>query len=200
KNWVFEIKWDGYRAITEKTKSNILLYSRNGLSFLSTYPVVAEQLSKIKEDVVVDGEIVVLNKDGKPDFQLLQHYAEHQDKPIQYYIFDLLQLNGHDTTGLTLLERKELLQKIIPKNEVIKYSDHVAEKGKSFFKVSGEKHLEGIMAKKADSKYYPGKRTSDWLKIKHHKTQEAIVAGYTQPSGERKYFGALILGVKEGKK
>src|SRR6185437_13662753 len=75
--------------------------------------------------------------------------------------------------------------------------DHVAEKGKSFFKVSGEKHLEGIMAKKADSKYYPGKRTSDWLKIKHHKTQEAIIAGYTQPSGGRKYFGALILGVKE---
>ena len=93
-----------------------------------------------------------------------------------------------------------MLQKIIPENEVIKYADHIPEKGKSFFKVSGEKHLEGIMAKKADSKYYPGKRTSDWLKIKHHKTQEAIVAGYTQPSGARKYFGALILGVKEGKK
>ena len=199
KNWVFEIKWDGYRAITEKTKSNILLYSRNGLSFLSSYPVVADQLLNIKEDVVVDGEIVVLDNEGKPDFQLLQHYSENQDKPIQYYIFDLLQLNGHDTAGHTLLERKELLQKIIPKNEVIKYSDHVAEKGKSFFKVSGEKHLEGIMAKKADSKYYPGKRTSDWLKIKHHKTQEAIIAGYTQPSGGRKYFGALILGVKEAR-
>jgi bifunctional non-homologous end joining protein LigD len=200
KDWVFEIKWDGYRAITEKTEDKILLYSRNGLSFLSTYPIVADQLLRIKEDVIVDGEIVVLNNEGKPDFQLLQHYAENQDKPIQYYIFDLLRLNGHDTTGLTLLQRKELLQKIIPKNEVIKYADHIPEKGKSFFKVSGEKHLEGIMAKKADSKYYPGKRTSDWLKIKHHKTQEAIIAGYTQPSGARKYFGALILGIKEGKK
>lgn len=200
KNWVFEIKWDGYRAITEKEKNKTLLYSRNGLNFLSTYPIVANQLSHIKEDIVLDGEIVVLDNEGKPDFQLLQHYGENQDKPIQYYIFDLLQLNGHDTTGLTLLQRKELLQKIIPKNEVIKYADHIAEKGKSFFKVSGEKHLEGIIAKKADSKYYPGKRTSDWLKIKHHKTQEAIVAGYTQPSGSRKYFGALILGVKEGKK
>ncbi len=93
-----------------------------------------------------------------------------------------------------------MLQKIIPANEVIKYSDHILEKGKAFFEVSKEKGLEGIMAKKADSKYYPGKRTSDWLKIKHHKTQEAIIAGYTQPSGARKYFGALILAVKNGNK
>ncbi|KAA9042193.1 DNA ligase D [Ginsengibacter hankyongi] len=200
KDWLFEIKWDGYRAIAEKNKNKILLYSRNGLSFLSTYPIVADQLLKINEDVVVDGEIVVINDKGKPDFQLLQHYAENQDRPIQYYIFDLLKLKGHDTTGLSLIERKELLQKIIPENEVIRYSDHILEKGKSFFKVSEEKDLEGIMAKKMDSKYYPGKRTSDWLKIKHHKTQEAIIAGYTQPLGARKYLGALILAIKDGKR
>lgn len=200
KDWLFEIKWDGYRAISEKTKNKILLYSRNGISFLSTYPIVANQLLKIKEDVVIDGEIVVINDKGKPDFQLLQHYAENQDHPIQYQIFDLLKLNWHDTTGLSLIERKELLQKIIPADEVIKYSDHILEKGKSFFKVSKEKDLEGIMAKKISSKYYPGKRTSDWLKIKHHKTLEAIIAGYTQPTGARKYFGALILAIKDGKK
>jgi bifunctional non-homologous end joining protein LigD len=200
KNWLFEIKWDGYRAIAEKNKNTVLLYSRNGISFLSTYPVVVNQLLKIKEDVVIDGEIVVINDKGNPDFQLLQHYAENQDHPIQYYIFDLLKLNGHDTTGLSLIERKELLQKIIPQNEVIKYSDHILEKGNPFFKVSKEKDLEGIIAKKINSKYYPGKRTSDWLKIKHHKTQEAIVAGYTQPSGTRKYLGALILAIKDGKK
>src|SRR5664279_4375389 len=200
KDWLFEIKWDGYRAITEKNKNNILLYSRNGISFLSTYPIVADQLLHIKEDVVIDGEIVVINSRGNPDFQLLQHYSENQDKPVQYYVFDLLKLNGHDTTGLSLVERKELLQKIIPENEVIKYSDHIFEYGKSFFKVSGEKDLEGIMAKKISSKYYPGKRTNEWLKIKNHKTREAIVAGYTQPSGARKYFGALILAIKDGKK
>lgn len=200
KNWLFEIKWDGYRAIAEKNKNKVLLYSRNGISFLSTYPIVADQLLKIKEDVIIDGEIVVINNNGKPDFQLLQHYAENQDCPIQYYIFDLLKLKGHDTTGLSLVERKELLQKIIPENDVIKYSDHILEKGRSFFKVSKEKDIEGIMAKKIDSKYYPGKRTSDWLKIKHHKTQEAIIAGYTQPSGARKYLGALILAIKDGKK
>ena len=199
KNWLFEIKWDGYRAITEKNNHNILLYSRNGLNFLHTYPIVAEQLKNIKEDVILDGEIVVLNDDGQPDFQMLQHYSENQDRPIQYYIFDLLELNGHKTMELSLLDRKELLQKIIPPNAVIKYSDHIPEHGKSFFNVSKEKNLEGIIAKNIHSKYYPGKRTSDWLKIKHHKTQEAIIVGYTQPTGGRKYFGALILAVKDGK-
>ncbi|HJY23721.1 MAG TPA: non-homologous end-joining DNA ligase, partial [Hanamia sp.] len=198
KNWLFEIKWDGYRAITEKRENEILLYSRNGISFQQTYPIVVDQLKHIKADTVLDGEIVVLNDKGQPDFQLLQHYSENQERPIQYQIFDLLELNGQNTTSLSLIERKELLQKIIPENEVIKYSDHIVEKGKSFFTVSEENGLEGILAKKMDSKYYPGKRSSEWLKIKHHKTQEAIIAGYTAPSGSRKYFGALILASKEG--
>ena len=200
KDWLFEIKWDGYRAITEKDDKIILLYSRNGISFQNTYPIVADQLKMIKADAILDGEIVVLNDEGKPNFQFLQHYLENQDRPIQYYIFDLLKLNGHDTTGLPLIDRKELLQKIIPDNEVIKFSDHILEKGKSFFRVSKEKDLEGIMAKKIDSKYYPGKRSSEWLKIKHHKTREAIIAGFTEPLGSRKYFGALILAAKEGNK
>ncbi len=197
-NWLFEIKWDGYRAIAEKRKKEILLYSRNGLNFKNTYPIVAGQLKEIKADAVLDGEIVVLNDEGKPDFQFLQHYLENQDKPIQYYIFDLLELNGEDTTNLPLIDRKELLQKIIPQNEVIKYSDHILEKGKSFFQVSTEKNLEGIMAKRLDSKYYPDRRSGDWLKIKNHKTAEAIIAGYTAPAGGRKYFGALILAYKKG--
>lgn len=200
KDWLFEIKWDGYRAISEIRKKIVLLYSRNGLNFQDRYPIVAEQLKKINAEAVVDGEIVVLNDEGKPDFQLLQHYSENSDKPIQYYLFDLLELKGHDTKSLKLTERKELLKKLIPENEVIKYSDHILEKGKSFFEVSKEKNLEGIMAKKMDSKYYVGKRTSDWLKIKNHKTAEAIIAGYTKPSGARKYFGALILASKKGNK
>ena len=200
KDWLFEIKWDGYRAVSEIRKKVVLLYSRNGLNFREKYPVVGEQLKKINVEAVLDGEIVVLNDEGKPDFQLLQHYSENPDKPIQYYVFDLLELNGHDTTGLKLTERKELLKKLIPENEVIKYSDHIVENGKSFFEVSKEKNLEGIMAKKMDSKYYPGKRSSDWLKIKSHKTAEAIIAGYTAPSGARKYFGALILASKEKNK
>ncbi len=144
--------------------------------------------------MVLDGEVVVLDDEGRPSFQFLQHYSENGHRPIQYYIFDLLRLNGHDTTDLPLIDRKELLQQIIPENEVIKYSDHVLEHGKAFFDVSTEKNLEGIMAKKIDSKYYIGSRTTEWLKIKNHKTQEAVIAGYTDPGGSRKYFGALILG------
>jgi bifunctional non-homologous end joining protein LigD len=200
KNWLFEIKWDGYRAVAEKKSEDILLYSRNGLNFKTMYPIVADELKKIEAEAVIDGEIVVLNDEGKPDFQLLQHYSENQDRPIQYYVFDLLELNGQNTTGLPLIDRKELLQKLIPENEVIKYSDHILEMGKSFFQVSAENNLEGIMAKKTDSLYYPGRRTVDWLKIKHHKTEEAIIAGYTEPSGSRKYFGALILASKVGDK
>lgn len=194
KEWLFEIKWDGYRAIAETENGYVLLYSRNGLDFREAYPVVAEQLKLIEADAVLDGEIIVLDDEGQPNFQYLQHYSENQNRPIQFQIFDLLKLNGKDTTGLTLLERKELLQSIIPENEVIKYSDHIFEKGKPFFELTREKNLEGIMAKKIDSQYYPGKRTTNWLKIKHHKTQEAIITGYTEPAGARKYFGALILG------
>lgn len=193
KEWLFEIKWDGYRAISEKNKNSISLYSRNGITFEYTYPIVIDQLKFVNEDVVLDGEIVVLDDEGQPSFQYLQHYSENSHRPIQYHIFDLLRLNGHDTTDLPLIDRKELLQQIIPQNEVIKYSDHILEHGKAFFDVSTERNLEGVMAKKIDSKYYIGSRTTEWLKVKNHKTLEAIIAGYTDPGGSRKYFGALIL-------
>src|SRR5690606_19025907 len=107
KNWLFEIKWDGYRAVAEKNKKDIRLYSRNGLDFSSTYPVITDQLQEIREEVIIDGEIVVLNDNGQPDFQMLQLYSENQHRPVQYQVFDLLELNGQNTTGLTLLERKE---------------------------------------------------------------------------------------------
>ncbi|MEO7962218.1 MAG: non-homologous end-joining DNA ligase, partial [Ginsengibacter sp.] len=200
KDWLYEIKWDGYRAIAEMNDGDVTLYSRNGITFEFTYPIIVDQLRNIQHDAVIDGEIVILDEDGKPNFQLLQHYSENADKPIQYCVFDLLRLNGHDTTNLTLLERKELLQKIIPKDTLIKYSDHVLEKGTSFFQVSTEQKLEGIMAKKTSSKYFPGRRTTEWLKIKNHRTQEAIIAGYTQPGGSRKFFGALILGIYDNKR
>ncbi|HUS01577.1 MAG TPA: non-homologous end-joining DNA ligase, partial [Chitinophagaceae bacterium] len=199
KDWLFEIKWDGYRAIAEVNNGDVRLYSRNGNTFENSYPVVVNELKKIKADAVIDGEIVVLNDEGHPEFQLLQHYEENRHRPIQFYSFDVLSLNGKDTTQLPLVERKELLQGIIPKNQVIKYSDHILEKGIAFFNVSKERDLEGILAKKADSLYYIGKRTNEWLKIKNHRTQEAIICGYTEPGGARKYFGALVLGIKDAR-
>ena len=197
KEWLYEIKWDGYRAIAEIDKGDVRLYSRNGNTFENSYPVVVNELKKIKANTVIDGEVVVLNDEGHPEFQLLQHYEENRHRPIQLYVFDILFLNGLNVCELPLTERKKLLQKIIPKNEVVKYSDHIMENGIAFFNVSKEKNLEGIMAKKADSQYYIGKRTNEWLKIKNNKTQEAIIAGYTDPGGARKYFGALVLGIKD---
>ncbi len=197
-DWLYEIKWDGYRAVAEILSKNVRLYSRNGITFENSYPLVVQELKKINADVVLDGEIVVLNDEGFPEFQLLQHYESNTHRPIHYYVFDILSLNGHSTCELPLIERKELLQSIIKKSEVVKYSDHILEKGTAFFNISTEKNLEGIMAKKADSQYYMGRRTNEWLKIKNNKTQEAIIAGYTAPGGSRKYFGALVLGIKEG--
>lgn len=197
KDWIFEIKWDGYRAIAETGKGKVRLYSRNGLSFDNSYPPVYEALQKMKEKAVLDGEIVVLNEEGMPEFQLLQHYDSNRDKPIQYQVFDLLSLNGKDTTQLPLLKRKELLQTLLKKTDIIKYSDHIEERGKEFFALTGKQNMEGVMAKKADSLYHIGRRTTEWLKIKHNQTQEAIIAGFTAPTGARKHFGALVLGMMD---
>ncbi len=197
KEWLFEIKWDGYRAIAEIKNSKIELYSRNGLSFNSHYSQLYNELKKIKHDAVLDGEIVVLNEKGMPSFQKLQHYEDNTQYPLCYYIFDLLSLDGKDIGELPLIERKKLLKQLLPvKNAIIKYSDHINEKGKSFFAVTEKQGLEGIMAKKADSEYYKGARSSNWLKIKHHKTDEAVIVGFTEPTGERQYFGALVLAIQ----
>ncbi len=188
KDWLFEIKWDGYRAISEIKDGNVLLYSRNGNSFINDYPLVVKELKKIKHDAVLDGEIVILNEAGKSDFQKLQHYEDNIQYPICYYVFDLLSLNGNETSELPLIERKELLKKLLPKNAVIKYSEHIIAKGKGFFEAANKNDLEGIMAKKTESLYHPGARTGDWFKIKYDKSQEVIIAGFTQPTESRKYF------------
>ncbi|GEO10837.1 non-homologous end-joining DNA ligase [Segetibacter aerophilus] len=193
-DWIYEMKWDGYRAIAEVNKGKVKLYSRNGNSFLSNYPDVVDALSKLKVNAVFDGEVVVLNEEGNPDFQKLQHYEQFRNYPLQYYIFDLLELNGKKLYSTPLIERKKLLEETLPKDDVIKYSDHIEERGEDFFEIIKQRNLEGMMAKKKSSEYYPGNRSADWLKIKHHKSDEAIIAGFTAPRGGRKYFGALVLG------
>lgn len=195
-DWIYEIKWDGYRAIAELKSKEIKLYSRNGLSFYEAYPEIVEELKKIETDVVIDGEIVVLDENDKPSFQHLQHYSENRSHPIHYYVFDCLSYAGKDISDLPLVERKEILKTLIPKNSIIKFSDHIHETGINFYneivKLGG---LEGMMAKRSNSIYQPGRRTDDWLKVKNNQTQEAIIAGYTAPQGSRKYFGALVLGM-----
>ncbi|MEP6727431.1 MAG: DNA ligase D, partial [Bacteroidota bacterium] len=201
KDWVFEIKWDGYRAIAECGEKELKFYSRNGLSFINKYPLVTEALTAIKHKMIIDGEVVVLDDKGKPSFQLLQQYGENPGYPIIYYVFDMLFLNGTDIRHLPLTERKTLLKKALPagKNNIIRYCEHVSTNGKDFFRNAIKMDLEGMIAKKADSEYSEGVRNNDWLKIKNHNTREAIIAGFTEPRGGRKHFGALILAEQRGK-
>lgn len=193
--WLYEIKWDGFRAVAEIGSEEIRLYSRNGNSFANTYPIIVEALAKFRHHAVLDGEICVLNEEGLPDFQKMQDYENNQHLTLHYYVFDLLSLDDNTLYHFPLIERKALLKKLIGKNSVIKFSDHVVGEGKSFFEAAVKQNLEGIMAKKANSEYHPGIRSSDWLKIKNHKTVDVIIAGYTEPTGSRQYFGSLVLGM-----
>jgi bifunctional non-homologous end joining protein LigD len=195
--WIFEVKWDGYRALAEIRDKTVSLYSRNGISFNKKFSPVVESLRKFGFDAVLDGEIVVVDEQGRPDFQMLQHYhpgAGH----LLYYVFDLLYVEGHDLTSLPLIRRKELLKKILPSVPKIKFSDHVLKEGVLFYNVAKEKELEGIIAKHAQSIYEPGRRSRQWLKVKTQQTQEGIIAGFTEPGGSRKYFGSLVVGLFEG--
>lgn len=197
--WIFEIKWDGYRAIADLTE-DIQLYSRNGLSFLGRYPLIEAGLEKQQYDMVLDGEIVAYDNNDKPDFQTLQHFADNPESTLIYHVFDLLFLNGHSTETLPLVQRKELLKEALIETPHVKFCDHVEEKGKDFYKAVQKADLEGMIAKRKSSLYNEGMRTSEWVKIKNHNIDEAVIAGYTEPRGSRKYFGALILGnYKEGK-
>lgn len=196
-DWIYEIKWDGYRAIAEVSGGKVDLYSRNRISFNHKYKPIVETLESFGHNAVLDGEIVVLNANGVSSFQMLQQYDEKPSPDLYYAVFDILYLDGHDLTPLPLTERKEILKHALQGLPHIKYSDHIAQDGVDFFKAAKENKLEGIMAKRADSAYHTGSRSGEWLKIKIIQSQEAIICGFTAPRNSRKDFGALILGIYE---
>ncbi len=197
-DWVFEVKWDGYRAIAKIENGSVSLYSRNGIDVTKKYAPISEGLRDIGHSALIDGELVMLDKEGRPRFQLMQNYEE-QAGTLVYYAFDLLFLDGKDLRDLSLLERKEKLRAMLPAHPRIRYSEHTREKGVSFFKAAEAQQLEGIMAKRADSPYLSGKRSDSWLKVKTSMRQEAVIVGFTEPRKSRKYIGSLILAVRDGK-
>lgn len=194
KDWIFEIKWDGYRAIADLSKDTPLFYSRNGISFLSKFEKIALELEKQKHHMILDGEVVAYDEQGKPNFQLLQQIGDNPSTALVYQVFDLLWLNGHSTEDLPLIQRKELLKEALTETGSITYCDHIPEKGIEFFAQMKKMQLEGMIAKRADSTYSENHRTADWLKIKFSNTDEVIICGFTEPRGTRERFGALILG------
>jgi bifunctional non-homologous end joining protein LigD len=196
-NWVYERKLDGYRIIAT-TGKQIKLITRKGQDYTEIYPTIAKALEAIEDNAVLDGEVTVENKTGKEAFQSLQNFGGDDEQHIlKYYVFDLLYLNGHDLLEMPLIQRKEILKKLLQKqhSDKIIYHEHVAEKGKELFAEAAKNGWEGVIAKKADSEYYIGKRSDSWLKFKQVNSAEAIICGFTQPAGARKYFGALVLGL-----
>jgi bifunctional non-homologous end joining protein LigD len=194
--WVFEDKYDGFRMVAKIDGGKVTLYSRNGKIISHSYIEVAKALEGVKADAVIDGELVALDKSGVSHFQLLQNALRHEAK-LLYCAFDLTFCDGEDLRGLTLLERKKRLKKILPRHRLIAFSRHRKQCGTKFFEEAERKGLEGIMAKRADSKYLSGDRTNNWLKIKISKRQEVVIAGFTAPRRTRPFFGALALAVRE---
>jgi bifunctional non-homologous end joining protein LigD len=196
--WLFEIKWDGYRAMCTVEEKSLTLVSRNGLDMLRRFPGLSE-LARAFESVpiVVDGEIVSLDAEGRSAFQRLQ---ESQKRPagLTFVAFDLLYADGKDLRSQPLEERKALLERLIRNDDLVLYSKHVVERGKDLYDIARRRQLEGIIGKLRTSKYQE-RRSRDWVKIKTSLEQEFVVGGWTEPKGSRKGFGALLIGVYEKK-
>lgn len=197
--WIYEVKWDGYRTLGFSLKNgDVQLLSRNNKPFNEKFYPICEVLKSWKLDIVVDGEILVLNDKGVSNFSKLQNWRSEADGELVYYIFDLIWYNGIDLTKLPLSSRQELLASILPQNDDrVRLSKVFKAKGTEFFHAAEKMGLEGIMAKKSDSPYLKDDRSRDWLKIKVHKRQEVVIAGFTKNEGTTKAFSSLLLGVYE---
>ena len=200
-DWLFEIKWDGYRALcTVDGDGKLALVSRNGLDLLPKFPELedlAEAFASVP--IVIDGEIVSLDAKGRSDFQRLQESQKGGGGQLTYVAFDVLYADGRDQRTVPLEERKALLERLIRDDELVLYSKHVVGKGKALFAEAQRNNLEGIVAKKRESLYVE-RRTRDWLKIKAQFEQEFVIGGWTDPRGSRKGFGSLLIGAYEGKR
>ncbi len=194
-DYIFEIKWDGYRIVSHVNKSAVRMHSRSALDYTKKYPPIVKALKELKHDVVLDGEVVVFNKEGLPDFDALQLYNGH-DTPISYCLFDILWLDGYDLTSLPLLERKDILKQTIAGSKVLKYSETFTD-GQALYEQMLELNLEGIVSKRKDSEYHPGARGYDWLKTPTRKRQEFVIGGWAESENGRA-FRSLMFGAYEG--
>ena len=195
--WLFEVKWDGIRLVSFIDNGKVSLQTRAGRIVDDEYPQL-QAVSRLvnAKQAVLDGEIVALDEEGRPSFQLLQNRGK-EPHPMQYVVFDIVYLDGQRLFRVPLEDRKRLLRDIVRDSDLLKYSEHVLGEGKAFFKAAQQKQLEGIVAKLRDSPYQPGMRSSAWLKIKAVRQQEVVIGGFTEPRGGRRHFGALIVGVYE---
>src|ERR1700676_4049297 len=190
--WCYELKFDGYRALAIKTARKVHLRSRNDNDFTAPYPQIVKALSPMADETVIDDEVVALDPDVKPSFNLLQNYGS-AGAPLHFFIFDLLVLKGTGVRAEPLTKRRELMeQHVFPKMEdPIRYSPLLDASLKDLIQSVKSQGLEGLVAKRRDSKYEPGERSGAWQKMRVNRGQELVIAGYT-PSA--KNFDALVIG------
>src|SRR3954468_9306711 len=207
--WLFEIKWDGYRAVAFIDRGTVRLVSRNQNEFTPEFPELQEIASRVgAKQAILDGEIVALDEKGRPSFSLMQQRSgltlgpkrRGRDKsvPIVYYAFDLLYADGYDLMRVDLEKRKDLLKSMLETSELVRYSDHVVGQGAELYEAAREQKLEGIVAKKRNGCYIQ-KRSREWLKMKVTLQQECVIGGYTDPRGSREHFGSIVLGLYDDK-
>jgi DNA ligase D-like protein (predicted ligase) len=203
KDWIFEVKWDGFRAIAY-VREPFSLKSRNGRELIQNFPEIIE-LNLLAKNVVVDGEILIF-RGGKVDFEAMQERSQlansfeidrkMRSSPATYVVFDILEKNGKSLVGLPLIERKKILRESVKDGDHVVVSDYVEAQGEAYFKVVSEKGLEGLVAKRKTSLYEQGQRTGSWLKIKNLKTCDCAIFGYTRGEGSRvSTFGSLVVGL-----
>jgi bifunctional non-homologous end joining protein LigD len=197
--WLYELKFDGYRSLAIVRGGEALLLSRNKKSFNERFPAIVGTVGKLRvKDAILDGEIVALDEQNRPTFQLLQNY---ESGPLAYYLFDLLAIDGENWKDRPLHERKARLEKLLKGVKApIFLSASLPGTTDAIWKQIQKQRLEGIIAKRRDSVYEPGRRSGEWVKIKAINEQEFVIGGYTRPEGSRTHFGALLIGVYEGKK
>jgi bifunctional non-homologous end joining protein LigD len=203
--WLFEIKWDGYRAVAFIEDGRVRLVSRNQNELTARYPELKDLAKSVKaKTAILDGEVVALDEEGRASFSLMQQRTGFRpggrrgvakaDVPVLYYAFDLLYLEGYDWRKVALEDRKEKLESLLVTGDSLRYSDHYEKQGKALFEMARAKGLEGILAKKRDS-IYQERRSSEWLKIKITHSLECVIGGYTEPEGSRAHFGSVVLGL-----
>ena len=206
-HWGYELKYDGVRAVAVKNKEGIQLYSRNLKPLDQQFPEIVEELSGVRcNSFCLDGEVVALDEKGRSRFQLLQRRIGRPDPsairklqeevPVYYYVFDLISCEGFDLRGVTLAERKKILRALDLPGRSLRLTESVRDQGREFLRLACQEGLEGIVAKDLTSTYQ-SRRGRQWLKIKCRKELEFVILGYTLPSGSRRYFGALLLGLFE---
>lgn len=194
-DWLYEVKWDGYRILAHVLGQTVRLQSRGDKDYTKIFAPIAKDLSGLALDCILDGEMVVVDEEGKSSFGALQNYQKSGRGHLQYYVFDMPFAAGHDLRGFPLERRKELAHKVISGLEDVKFSRHIQQRGTDLFELANKERLEGIVAKDKGSTYEDGKRSRSWLKIKTSQRQEAVIGGFTAPRGGRKGVGALVLGV-----